>query len=111
MKAVIICTGLPRPEILCPVPGLRSVVASDCALGGSWEGGEGLKIRVCGEQLEEQGMFNLRMDTLLSRKFCALGPQREEGPWASGVNLQESPCKKEICEAIGLKATLGTSHP
>lgn len=33
------------------------------------------------------GMSSLRMDPLLLPKFCALGPQREKGPWASGVNL------------------------
>lgn len=63
---------------------------------GSEEGGEGPKLKVCVEWMEEQGIVPHRMDTWLPPKFCALGPQREERPWARGANLRTFHVKRSL---------------
>lgn len=63
---------------------------------GSEDGGEGPKLKVCEEWVEEQGIFPHRMDTRLPPKFCALGPQREERPWARGADLRTFLVKRSL---------------
>lgn len=63
---------------------------------GSEEGGEGPKLKVCVEWVEEQGIVPHRMDTRLPPKFCALGPQREERSWARGANLRTFHVKRSL---------------